>query len=301
MTDTVPLNLDKNSREIVSYPDPLFPLEIWTGNFYEGVETGLPPHWHPEFEYGVVIKGHIIYTFPEYVIELGPGDCIFVNSDRMHYIKQRLEAAPAEMYTVAFLPSLLSANEQSPIFQKYFSGESDMDFTALQIKKDGSAGETIHRLLPKIYESRSMPYGFELQALSLVSRLWLETLRYLKDADLMPYLHATDASARETAAIKRALSFLYAHYDEKLTVEDIADAAYISRNSCFRYFRNCFGKTPLEMLNEHRLSVAASLLSGDKPITEIAFSCGFGSSSYFARLFRAKYGVTPQEYRLSKT
>ncbi len=298
--DAAPLNLDKNFREIVGYGDPLFPFEIWTGEFRDAVETGLPPHWHPEFEYGVVLEGHVAYAFPQYVIELGPGDCIFVNSDRMHYVKQLTVDDPIVMFTVAFLPSLLCTNKQSPIYQKYFSQETDLDFPALQIKKGSGAGDAIHQLLNEIYASRDMSYGFELSALSLVSRLWLETLRYLHSADLSPYLHTTDASAKETAAIKRALTFLYAHYDERLTVEAIAASAYISRNSCFRYFRNCFGKTPLAVLNDHRLSVAASLLSSDKPITEIAFSCGFSSSSYFAKLFQSKYGMTPQKYRAAK-
>ena len=300
MMDAIPLNLDKNFREIVGYGDPLFPLEIWTGEFRETVETGLPPHWHPEFEYGVILEGHIAYVFPEYVIELGPGDCIFVNSDRMHYVKQMTADDPVAMYTVAFLPSLLCANKQSPIYHKYFSKEAELDFPALQIKKESGAGEVVHQLLNEIYASRDMSYGFELSALSLVSRLWLETLHYLHSADLSPYLHTADAFARETAAIKRALTFLYAHYDERLTVDDIAASAYISRNSCFRYFRNCFGKTPLAVLNDHRLSVAASLLSSDKPITEVAYSCGFSSSSYFAKLFQSKYGMTPQKYRAAK-
>ena len=78
-------------------------------------------------------------------------------------------------------------------------------------------------------------------------------------------------------------------------MDDIAAAAYSSRNSCFRYFHNCFGKTPLEVLNEHRLSVAASLLATDKPVTEISLACGFGSSSYFAKLFHAKFGTTPHK------
>lgn len=300
MMDAFPLNLDKNFREIVGYGDPLFPLEIWTGEFRETVETGLPPHWHPEFEYGVILEGHIAYVFPEYVIELGPGDCIFVNSDRMHYVKQMAADDPVVMFTVAFLPSLLCANKQSPIYHKYFSKEAELDFPALQIKKESGAGEVVHQLLNEIYASRDMSYGFELSALSLVSRLWLETLHYLHSIDLSPYLHTADAFARETAAIKRALTFLYAHYDERLTVEDIAASAYISRNSCFRYFRNCFGKTPLAVLNDHRLSVAASLLSSDKPITEVAYSCGFSSSSYFAKLFQSKYGMTPQKYRAAK-
>ncbi len=300
MMNQTPINLDKNFREIVGYGDPLFPLEIWTGDFRNIDEKGLPPHWHSEFEYGVILKGHMVYHFSEYALELGPGDCIFVNADRMHYLTQQAEDDPVLMYTVAFPPSLLCADDQSLIYQKYFSSETDLNFPALKIQNKAGAGKVIHQLLPEIYNSRDMTYGFELYALSLIFRLWFETLRYLQSTDLSPYLRTTDAFTKESTAIKRALTFLYSHYDEKLTVENIAEAAYISRNSCFRYFRNCFGKTPLEVLNEHRLSVAASLLLTDKSVTEIALSCGFGSSSYFARQFFAKFNMTPKKYRMSK-
>lgn len=300
MMNRTPIKLDKNFREIVGYGDPLFPLEIWTGDFRDTVEKGLPPHWHSEFEYGVILEGHIVYHFSEYALELGPGDGIFVNADRMHYLKQQTEDEPVLMYTVAFPSTLLCADEQSLIYQKYFSSEMNLDFPALLIKNEDGAGKMVHRLLQEIYDSRDMEYGFELYALSLVFRLWFETLRYLQSTDLSPYLRTTDAFTKESAAIKRALSFLYAHYDEKLIVEDIAAAAYVSRNSCFRYFRNCFGKTPLEVLNEHRLSVAASLLLTDQSVTEIALSCGFGSSSYFAKQFCARFGMTPKRYRMLK-
>ena len=300
MTDTTSLTLDKNFREIVRYGDPAFPLEIWTGHFDGLISTGLPLHWHPEFEYGVILKGRMVYTFQEYSVELGAGDCVFVNSDRMHYTIQKDKNEPVSMYTIAFPPSLLCESMQSPIYQRYISPETALDFQGLIIKKDNEHEKNIHQILQTIYDSRAMQYGFELQTLSLVYRLWLETLQYLQSTDLSPYLRTSAVSSKDSEVIKRALIFIYAHYAEKLTVEDIASAAYISRNSCFRYFHNSFGKSPFEVLNEHRLSVAASLLTTEKPITDIALSCGFGSSSYFTRIFHAKFGMTPKEYRTMK-
>ena len=33
------------------------------------------------------------------------------------------------------------------------------------------------------------------------------------------------------------------------------------------------------------------------PITEVSLSCGFGHISYFGKLFREVYGISPREYR----
>ena len=58
--------------------------------------------------------------------------------------------------------------------------------------------------------------------------------------------------------------------------------------------------TPARYLNYYRVEAAARLLNRDKnkSITDIAFSCGFNSSQYFATLFRQIKGCSPRSYRL---
>ena len=57
--------------------------------------------------------------------------------------------------------------------------------------------------------------------------------------------------------------------------------------------------TPIRYLNHCRLDAAARLLreQPDRSITDIALSCGFASSQYFATVFRRKFGVTPRAFR----
>lgn len=57
--------------------------------------------------------------------------------------------------------------------------------------------------------------------------------------------------------------------------------------------------SPVEHLNRCRLDHAARLLRAqpDRPITQIALACGFGSSQYFATRFRLRFGCAPRAYR----
>ena len=69
--------------------------------------------------------------------------------------------------------------------------------------------------------------------------------------------------------------------------------AHVSR-SMQRYF----GETPSDYVNRIRMDHAAMALTGTSdPLTEIAADCGLPNLSHFHRLFRARHGLTPAEYR----
>ena len=296
MKQKLSLPIDTNAREIISYRDPMFPLEIWTGILSHYINKGFPPHWHPEFEYGVVLTGGVQYFFQNYAVSLFPGDSILIKPDRMHYTRQ-ISDEPATLYTLSFPPSLLTKTEQDPLYQKYIAPILSFDFSGLFMHADFSTGKTIHKLLLEIYNLPEHENGFELCALSLLYDLWQKTLQYIEESNVSLRQRHTAKNFQNEACLKRALTFIKEHYNEKISIDDIAKAAYTSRNSCFRYFQKSFGKSPLKVLNDHRLSVAATLLKSEGSVTEIALSCGYASSSYFCKSFHEKFGVTPMEYR----
>ena len=56
--------------------------------------------------------------------------------------------------------------------------------------------------------------------------------------------------------------------------------------------------TCIEYMNQYRLEMASRQLAGTElPITSIALESGFNNISYFNRVFKKKFGVTPKEYR----
>ena len=94
------------------------------------------------------------------------------------------------------------------------------------------------------------------------------------------------------------LAFIQTHYDEKLTLEDIAAAASVSKRECLRAFRAGIHRTPMEYLTDHRIDMAKKLLrTTDLPITQIALQTGWCSAAYFSKIFRESCGTTPFAYR----
>ena len=102
--------------------------------------------------------------------------------------------------------------------------------------------------------------------------------------------------------LKQMLAYLYEHYTEKITLEEIAAAGQISKSSCTAIFKEYLQETPINHLISYRLTQATELLLyTDMTVTEIAYAVGFSGSSYFTEAFRKNFDQTPTEYRRKVT
>ncbi|NGP89653.1 hybrid sensor histidine kinase/response regulator transcription factor [Fodinibius halophilus] len=85
--------------------------------------------------------------------------------------------------------------------------------------------------------------------------------------------------------------------DSDFTVSQLADEVAIDRSHLSRKLKEEVGVTPAQLIRDIRLKKATHLLREDQyNISEIAYSVGFNSLSYFSRRFKEKYGVSPSAY-----
>jgi len=83
---------------------------------------------------------------------------------------------------------------------------------------------------------------------------------------------------------------------EEFSIDVLAEQMNMSRSSFYRKIKALTDMTPVDFMKTQRLERAAQLLRQGQRITEVADQVGFTSSSYFAKCFRAKYGVLPKDY-----
>lgn len=103
---------------------------------------------------------------------------------------------------------------------------------------------------------------------------------------------------RDKARIEQVMAFMDRHYDQKISLDDLAAVAHFSKYHFSRTFSAIVGQSPLSYLTNKRLEQAiAYLLESDKSITEISALCGFESASNFNVAFKKKYNRTPSEIR----
>lgn len=114
----------------------------------------------------------------------------------------------------------------------------------------------------------------------------------------------TTSSAENAASpeflerMKTIMKYVELHYGEEITIQKMADICNISHSHFMKFFKTHMGTSFVDYLNDYRLLTASRMLTtSDDSITEIAGKCGFDNVSYFNRLFKKKYHVTPKQMR----
>lgn len=130
----------------------------------------------------------------------------------------------------------------------------------------------------------------ESQALGLLAH-WLAPLPALPDD------HGVLARD-ERRGVARVIDMLASDLCSPPSLDELAVQAGMSHTRLNRCFRKAYGKTVFHWLRDYRLDVACRHLeSGRHSVTEIAFLCGFSSSSHFASAFRQRFGSQPCAFR----
>ena len=95
-----------------------------------------------------------------------------------------------------------------------------------------------------------------------------------------------------------AVQHVHRHLDRHISIDELADTAYMSKSTFYRYFRNEFGMTPLQYVNQQRMERAEALLCDpERTVTDVSYALGFSSVSHFIDMFKKHAGMTPKTYQ----
>lgn len=99
-------------------------------------------------------------------------------------------------------------------------------------------------------------------------------------------------------AVERAISIMWDRYHEPLSLDAMANSAFLSRFYFSRLFRSKTGTSPGRFLTAIRLYKAKNLLlETDMSVTDIAYAVGYNSLGTFISRFTRSVGVSPARYR----
>ena len=132
--------------------------------------------------------------------------------------------------------------------------------------------------------------------------LFLEILKMVSEATSHPLSTFVDTkkySDTEGKRMRNVFDFTIENAHQKISLEDIASIANMTKNAFCKYFKKRTNKTYISFLTEVRIENACKLLKSDKDVSinEIAYEVGFNNISNFNRKFKEVKKMTPLKYR----
>lgn len=289
------LELTEELEEILVHRIHPFPHSAWYVDYSRYVGGYVPWHWHQDIEVMWVMQGTVKLTTSQGVYVIHQGEAAFLNSDVMH-LQEPLQNVHSITLDQVFDVSLIAGKSNSVFEQKYVKPiiESEqidvLIFNPIQPKH-----RKIITAVKQAYDMADMQQdGYEIYVRNLLSEAWL--LIYQEAQELLQTKKKNRGVGEER--LKIMMSYIHANYRDKISLSDIASSASVSEREVLRSFKRWLQITPFQYLTEVRIRMACRLLrETTRQIIDVAYECGFGSLSYFGKVFHQEVGMTPMEYR----
>lgn len=287
---------DETLREMKQHGTERFPFQYYQEHFnWNRLET-VEWHWHSELEFVEILQGAIECHIGEEIIELREGDTFFINSGVIHkYQAPKVCREKQCMFSdILFLPEIIAPNS-SLIYEKYVRPIVLYGKPFLVMRQTQAWEESVQNLYHHIVNVCLAEEDLtELRIQAGILELWTRLFHYL-------YREKSEQQENKNilaqARLRKMMQFIWDHFHEKITLDDIAASANISKSAALRCFRSGMQTSPVGYLNDFRLNRAKELLlTSHSTVSEIAVSVGFDNVGYFDRVFRRTFGLTPKQF-----
>lgn len=289
------IQTDRNQKEIKIHGTYEFPVRVSHERLSNYERRSFMWHWHTELEWTYVLEGEIQYQVNEQIYHLKEGQGLLCNSNMLH-TGHSIDEEDCHYVSITFHPRLLEGYRDSFLKEKYMKRiVENPSIPCLALISSEEWQKNILEDLQKIerlYHDQKQEKDYDFQIYLLLMEVWRIVCRHVRTSS------DHEVSARNIERLKQILTFIHAHYQEKITLEDIAAEVSICPSECCRFFKKNMRESLFDYLLNYRIEQSLALLAkGTENITEIAVQCGFSSSSYFSRVFRERMGYSPREYQ----
>ncbi len=251
-------------------------------------------HWHREMEFLYVRQGRMLFDIQGQAVAAKAGEAVMLNREVLHGGRPQGRER-CIVYAMVFEPSLLrfaATDECQTLYVDPFV------HNRLRMPHHISGCRPWERRIIAALEDIAVVGAVPAPGRKL--RIKLKLYEIFLELVLSGCCCAEPPSAASEAVgrWKQVTNFVEEHYQRRIYIEELADAAGFSTDHFYRRFRNVFRQTPLAFINRYRTSKAMERLwYTDTPIQTIALDVGFSNANYFTRVFKAVNGCTPRQYR----
>lgn len=288
--------IDRDKKEVTRHGSRDFPLAVYATRIRRNILGFIDWHWHEELQFCVITKGDVLFHVDSDSVLLTEGNGLFINKGHLHKAENYRDA-DSSYICLDFHPDLISGYPESVVNERYiwpYINSTAVPYCVLDRNVDWQQ-DVLKKLaeIHMLYGDRKT--GFELSILISLLTVWQALVLHR-----FAFRSSNDPTV-DSIRLKRIIGYIGDHYMEKMKLKDIADEGGLSKSVCCREFKKHMKCTVFEYIINYRLVASANLLlTTEHSITDIAYRCGFGSTSYFIEKFKKKSGTSPYVYRKSR-
>ena len=273
-------------------PIPTAAAESFYAEVVRGKDFGCTWHFHPEYELTLTLKANGYRVVGDDISSLEEGDLVLLGADLPHDWQQEkgIRRTNVHSIVVQFREGFLGNQFiQAPELERI---RKLLARSAAGLQVNGRARDRAAELMLRIVAASGMRrLLLLLEILQILTES--KSLRTIASPGFRPSLNAFDE-----ARMRRVAGYIIENLASDIYLRDLAKVAGLSEGAFTRFFRTRTGKTVPVYLAELRIGRACRMLmETDRPITEIAFACGYRNLSNFNRQFRRLKQLSPREYR----
>lgn len=299
METDIDINAIPRAPRYVYTVDYIFPNSYQSASAFvkRNDETGF--HIQEFYEICVISKGEGYHVIEDTVVKAKKGDVFIVPPGRRHAIRggrsvdvHYIHLSPKffELYLerMTELPTFLSLFEIEPLMR--VSGN-----TYRHLYLD----ENVLKTVTSTIESLESKWQFD-PASKLIVEGYIIVLLTIFCREYEKLQTIVGKNANNDKFFMDSISYIIKSYNKKLTIDELAHAAGLSRTSYIKRFRETTGKSPNQFITHTRIAAAKKLLGSDLSISKIAEETGFYDAAHFMKTFTSVVGMSPAEYKMSE-
>lgn len=268
--------------------NPTF-LFTWKGTRYRDEKNY---HCHNYIEIAFILSGKGRYRIDDAVYTVEEGDLLVLNPGVRHQALAGAKGKPAVEFFVGFTDIALRGMERNCF---HLNGECPLVHTA------GELRQKLFRIASSMEAENDvwkqgryfMLRSYLVQMLLVLIRDRMEPPRHIQGYGF--------ESLSKKYVVEQIVNYFQDHYDEKISLDQIAENMYLSPFYISKIFKSETGDTPIRHLIDIRLEKAKELLEAGEcnSIQEVAARVGYDDAYHFSKLFKKKYQIPPSKIKKS--
>lgn len=242
-------------------------------------------HWHNYCEFELVTDGTGIHTLNNRAIPICRGSAFLCMLDDFHTLTNN-EGSLLKLINFKFSEDLI----QPDVLKKLYAVTNHRycHFQEEQLSR-------FLQYLSLFEEIQTIDYSDQKLKRTLTESMLNQILIFF----LLQFSESNDDTIgdKEVNRIQKAIEYIHKNFKESISEDDVAKHVDLSVNYFSTLFKKKTGDSFSVYIRDLRLSYAKALIESkhEVKVSEIAGMAGFYSNSYFIKVFKRKFGITPKE------